>query len=60
MQKYQENKNGDRTSPEFEREQDFFIPVGVVLIEVEECHNEKKDVSKANASYRKEVIEKWQ
>lgn len=37
MKTYQTNKNGDRTSPEFEGELDFFIPVGVVLIEIEEC-----------------------
>lgn len=40
MKTYQDNKNGDRTSPEFERE-DFFIPLGVILVEIEECSNEK-------------------
>jgi hypothetical protein len=42
MKIYQNEKNGERTSPEFERELDFFIPVGVVLIEIEECSDQKK------------------
>lgn len=40
MKPYQNNKNGDRTSPEFEGELDFFIPVGVVLLEIEECSDD--------------------
>jgi hypothetical protein len=59
MKTYQDNKNGGRTSPEFERELDFFIPVGVVLIEFEECSNEEKGMTTASTPYGKEVIEKW-
>jgi hypothetical protein len=43
MKIYQTNKNGDRTSPEFERETDLFIPLGMVLLEIEECSDKKND-----------------
>jgi len=53
MKIYQNNKNGERTSPEFERETDFFIPVGVILLELEECSNEKNSITDGLTHYRR-------
>lgn len=55
MKTYQDNKNGDRTSPEFERETEFFIPVGMVLLEIEECFDEKNGTAIRIANYKKEM-----
>jgi hypothetical protein len=44
---YQENKNGGRTPPAvFESEQDIFVPVGVVLIEIEECSENRYEMER--------------
>jgi hypothetical protein len=40
MNQYNQNKiDGLRTWPEFEKEMNFYIPVGVILIELEDCSN---------------------
>jgi hypothetical protein len=57
MKIYQDNKEGDRTSPEFEREAEFFIPVGVVLLEIE-CSKEKSVTALRFAGYIKEDLDK--
>ena len=46
MKIYQNNKNGKRTSPEFERGTDFFIPVGVFLLEIEECSESRNETER--------------
>lgn len=46
MKIYQNEKNGERTSPEFKRELDFFIPVGVVLVEIEECSESRNETER--------------
>jgi hypothetical protein len=53
MKIYQDNKNGERTSPEFERESDFLIPVGLILVEIEECSN-KENVNEYRMTNYKE------
>lgn len=52
MKIYQNNKNGERTSPEFEGETDFFIPVGMVLLEIEECSDEQNRFSAGTCKER--------
>jgi hypothetical protein len=55
MKTYQDNKNGDRTSPEFEEGADFFIPVGVILLEIEVCSEQNNGTVTAIMDYRKEM-----
>ncbi len=50
---------GDRTSPEFEGEPDFFIHMGVVLLEIEECSIENKSYPTRETGYKKEDLQKW-
>jgi len=40
MKIYHNEINGDGTAPEFERETNFFIPLDVFLLEIEECSYE--------------------
>jgi hypothetical protein len=58
MKIYQDNKEGDRTSPEFEKETQFLIPVGVVLLEIEECSKGKNVLNPRLADYIKEDLDK--
>jgi hypothetical protein len=39
------SNTGDRTSPEFERETDFFIPMDVFLLKIEDCSEVKESDS---------------
>jgi hypothetical protein len=56
MKTYQTNKEkGDKTAPEFEREKDFFIPLGVFLLEIEECSDETDGTEVTTTDYRKEM-----
>jgi hypothetical protein len=55
MKTYQDNKNGDRTSPEFEEGVDFFIPVDVILLEIEVCSEQNNGTVTAIMDYRKEM-----
>lgn len=55
MKTYQYNKSGKGTPPGFERELDFFIPVGIILLETEECSSEKNGTAVHTDRYNKEV-----
>lgn len=55
MKTYQYNKSGKGAPPEFERELDFFIPVGIILLETEEWSSEKKGTTVHTDCYNKEV-----
>lgn len=57
MKTYQSNKEGDRTSLEFEREAEFFIPVDVFLLEIE-CPKEKSVTTFRLGYHIKEVLDK--
>ncbi len=57
MKTYQDNKEGDRTSPEFEREAEFFIPVDVFLLEIE-CPKEKSVTAFRVGYYIREDLDK--
>jgi hypothetical protein len=41
MNQYNQNKvRGLGTRPEFEREMDFYVPVGVILVELKDCSDD--------------------
>jgi hypothetical protein len=55
MKTYHYSKKGTRIPPRIEGELDFFIPVGIILLETEECSNEKNGSSLQIVDYEKEV-----
>jgi hypothetical protein len=55
MKIYQDNKYGVRTSPEFEREPDFFIWIGTVLLEIQECSDQNNEEVLTRWGYTREM-----
>ena len=59
MKTYQENKEKrDRTSSE-SKEADFFICVGMLLLEFEECSDSENVTPTKVTSYKEEDLKKW-
>ncbi|MBY9001964.1 MAG: hypothetical protein KGD64_13685 [Candidatus Heimdallarchaeota archaeon] len=55
MLKYQEKKIGSRTTPEIEGETDFFIHLGLILLEFEECSDHEDGIVPIMKNYRQEM-----
>lgn len=52
---YQNKKIGSRTTPEIEEETDFFIQFGLILLEFEECSDQKDGIVTVIKNYRQEM-----
>jgi hypothetical protein len=52
MNQYNQNKIGGlRTWPEFEKEMNFYVPVGVILVELEDCSEYATGIESGSLQY---------
>ena len=65
MNKFQLEKKGERTTPEFDEEVVIFIDTDVPLLEFENCSQKLNDGSHVQSnvynelSVRKQIVEEW-
>jgi len=59
MKMFRRHKTGDRTSPQFEDEPDFFVHLDVVLLKIEKWSNKNERMEMIATGYSKENREKW-
>jgi hypothetical protein len=59
MEAYHNGKEKGKASPEYQEETNFFIQMGILLLEFEVCSESIHNLPKKIACYNMEELEKW-